>query len=148
MQTSAFWLSCVVLTFYYTDTWERWSAQPQIHVGCVELWGYISSQPPLLSKHQCKDWFWEDLCAKQNLYNIRNQLWGRLVIFSNQSAFKNETVTFLLLKCFGFVTFLSSLLCSEIISVFKIILVNLQLSKSNLSLVLQTNYSKLQSFRT
>lgn len=119
-----------------------------LHSVCRTIWGCISPQPPLPSKHQCKDWFWEDLCAKQNLCNDRNQLWGRLVIFSNQSAFKNQMVTFLPLIFFGFVTFLSWLLCSEIIWMFKIILVNLKLSKSNLSLVLQTNYSKLQSFRT
>lgn len=124
------------------------SAEPHVHVACVELWGCVSSQLPLPSKHQCKDWSWEYLCAKQNLYNIRNQLWGRPVIFIHRFAFKNQSLTFLLLNLLCFVKFLSWLLCPEIISMFKIILVNLQLSKSNLSLVLQTNYSKLQSFRT
>lgn len=83
-------------------------------------------------KHQHKDWFWEDLCTRQSLHNLKTKLWGRVVIFRNQSVFKKDQTKISSIKILCFVRFLSWPLFENILML-KIIFGNLQLSKLYLS---------------
>lgn len=83
-------------------------------------------------KHQHKDWFWEDLCTRQSLHNLKTKLWGRVVIFRNQSVFKKDQTQISSIKILCFVRFLSWPLFENILML-KIIFGNLQLSKLYLS---------------